>query len=513
MHNTVESILQKIQEQIESSEVKEKFSKQGEILEIKDGVAIVAWLENASYSEIVEFENWTRWLVLDLLPDYVWVLILWTEKWLQQWQIVKWTWKVFEVWVWEWYLWRVINGLWDAIDEKWDITPTDTYPVERIASWVMSRKSVDEPLQTWIKAIDTLIPIWRWQRELIIWDRQTGKTTIALDTIINQKWENMKCIYVAIWQKESKVARFVEILKSHWAMDYTTVVSAPANSPAVMQYLAPYVWCALWEYYMYNWEDALIIYDDLSKHAIAYREISLLLRRPPGREAYPWDVFYLHSRLLERSARINAEYVEKVSNGKVKWKTWSLTALPIIETQAWDVSAYIPTNVISITDWQIFLDSDIFNSWLRPAVNVGISVSRVWWAAQTKLVKKSTWSLKLDLASFAEMAAFAQFSSDLDKDTLKVIERWRRMTACLKQPANHPVSIEKMSALMFAWSNWLLDEIDTDKVLEFEKKLYEKMDSKYSEEASKIKSEKQYSDEAQEFFRKIWEEIISEINS
>jgi F-type H+-transporting ATPase subunit alpha len=511
MHSTVESILQKIQTQIENSDIKETFSKQGEILEIKDWVVIVAGLEDAMYSEIVQFENGAKWLVLDLLPDYVWVLILGNEKWLQQGQIVKSSGQTFSISVGNEFLWRVVNGLGDPIDGLKDVKGDALYPVERIAPGVMSRKSVDQPVQTGIKSIDSLIPIGRWQRELIIGDRQTGKTTVALDTILNQKGQNMKCIYVAIGQKESKVARFVETLKEHGAMEYTTVVSAPANSPAVMQYLAPYVGCAFGEYFLYNGQDALIIYDDLSKHAVAYREISLLLRRPPGREAYPGDVFYLHSRLLERAARVNAEYIEKVTDGKVKGKTGSLTALPIVETQAGDVSAYIPTNVISITDGQIFLDADIFNTGLRPAMNVGISVSRVWWAAQTHLVKKSSGSLKLDLASFAEMAAFAQFSSDLDKDTLKVIERGKRMTACLKQAPNKPISIDKMAALMFIWSQGGLDAIPVEQIAEFEERLYEKLEGKYADQAAKLREEKQLSDDAKDLFKKLGAEVTEEM--
>jgi len=513
MHTTVESILQKIQQQIENSNIQEEFSKQGEILEIKDGVAVVAGLENTMYSEIVVFENGTKGLVLDLLPDYVGILILGREKGLQQWQIVKSTGKTFSVNVWEEYLGRVVDGLGNIIDGLKEPKASDMYPVERVAPGVMSRKSVDEPVQTGIKSIDSLIPIGRGQRELIIGDRQTGKTTVAMDTILNQKGQDMKCIYVAIGQKESKVARFVETLKEKGAMEYTTVVSAPASSPAVMQYLAPYVWCALGEYFLYNGQDALIIYDDLSKHAVAYREISLLLRRPPGREAYPGDVFYLHSRLLERAAKVNQEYIEKITDGKIKGKTGSLTALPIIETQAGDVGAYIPTNVISITDGQIFLDADIFNTGLRPAVNVGISVSRVWWAAQTNLVKKWAGSLKLDLASYVEMAAFAQFSSDLDKDTLKIIERGKRMTACLKQAPNKPISIEKMAALMFSGSEGLLDQIPVEKITEFEEKLYEKLDGKYAKDAEAIRKEKKLTDEAKALFKKVANEVITEMDA
>lgn len=509
--NAVDAILQKIQAQIDSTNIQEKFAKQGEILEIKDWVAIVAWLEDAQFSEIVEFENGTKWLILDLLPDYVGILILGRETWLQQWQIVKSTWQTFSVSVGRNFTGRVLNALGEPIDGWKDIKWDEMYPVERIAPWVMSRKSVDQPLQTGIKSIDTLIPIGRWQRELIIWDRQTGKTTIALDTILNQKEENVTCIYVAIWQKESKIARFVETLKEKWALDYSIIISAPASSPAVMQYLAPYVWCAFGEYFMRNGEDALIIYDDLSKHAVSYREISLLLRRPPGREAYPGDVFYLHSRLLERAARVNENYIEEITNGKIKGKTGSLTALPIIETQAGDIAAYVPTNVISITDGQVFLDADLFNSGIRPAVHVGTSVSRVWWSAQTKLVKKATGTLKSDLASYREMAAFAQFSSDLDKDTLRVIERGKRMTESLKQPITKPVPFYKIAALMQAWWAWCFDSLPAEKVGEFEDKLYEKLDTIYKDFSKEIQKSKTFDDDIKATLIKIAKEVETEM--
>ncbi len=498
---TVESILKKIEEQINNSDIAETFSKQGEILEIKDGVAIIAGLEEAMYSEIVVFENGTKGLVLDLLPDYVGVLILGTEKWLIQGQVVKATGKTFAIGVGEELLGRVVNGLGEAIDGNGDIKATTQYPVERIAPGVMTRKSVHQPVQTGIKAIDTLIPIGKGQRELIIGDRQTGKTAVVLDTILNQKDEDMICIYVAIGQKESKVARFVETLKEYDAMKNTIIVSAPVSSPAVTQYLAPYVGCAMGEYFMDKGKDALIIYDDLSKHAVAYREISLLLRRPPGREAYPGDVFYLHSRLLERAAKLN----EKYGNG-------SLTALPIIETQAGDISGYIATNVISITDGQIFLDTDLFNSGIKPAINVGTSVSRVWWAAQTHLVKKSAGSLKLDLASYAEMAAFAQFSSDLDKDTLRIIERGKRMTEALKQPVNRPVPFYKMAALVFCGSEWLLDQIKVEQIKEFEEKLYDKLDSTHTDLSASMKNSKKLEDETKDTLRTIGKEILEEMN-
>jgi len=500
--SSVEAILKKIESQINSTEIKQKFSKQWEIVEIKDGVAFVAWLEDVMFSEIVEFENGSKGLVLDLLPDQVWVLILWKYEWLQQGQVVKWSWQVFSVSVWDNYLGRVVDGLWQPIDWEWNIKGDDIFPVEKVAPGVMTRKSVDQPVQTGLKAIDSLVPVGRWQRELIIGDRQTWKTAVALDTIINQKGGDMKCIYVAIGQKSSKVKRFAQILREKWALEYTTIVSAPINAPAVLQYLAPFVGCAMWEYFMNKWQDALIIYDDLSKHAVAYREIALLLRRPPGREAYPGDVFYLHSRLLERSARLNENY-----------GGWSLTALPIVETQAGDVSAYIPTNVISITDGQIFLESDLFNSGVKPAINVGLSVSRVWWSAQTKVMKKVSGSLKLELASYREMAAFAQFSSDLDPETLKIIERWKRMTELLKQPDNNPIAFERQSCVLFAGTNGFLDKIAVDKVLAFEARLYEKLDSSHKGLAEKIRNEKILSDDIKSGMRQLAEEVEQEFLS
>lgn len=496
-----QDILKKIESSLDSVELKEEFSKKWEIFEIKDWVATVIWLEDVVFSELVEFENWMRWLVLDLLQDSVWVLVLWDYSVLNQWQIVKSTWKILNTWVWENYLWRVLDWLGNPVDWIWDINPTEYYPVERIAPWVITRKSVDQPLQTGIKAIDSMIPIWKWQRELIIWDRQTWKTTVALDTILNQKWNDVYCVYVAIWQKDSKIRRIVETLKSKWAMDYTIVVNAPASSPAVMQFLAPYIWCTLWEYFMYNWKDSLIIYDDLSKHAVAYREVSLLLRRPPGREAYPWDVFYLHSRLLERAARVD------------KWFWWwSLTALPVIETLAWDVSAYIPTNVISITDWQIFLESDLFNSWQRPAINVWLSVSRVWWSAQTKIMKKVAGKLRLELATFRELAAFAQFWSDLDVSTQRKIDRWKRMSEMLKQWPNSPIPFYKQAVIIYAWINGFLDSIPVERVLEFEKMLYDKLDSSYKSLADKILIEKSLSEEIEALIKTLLSELSQEFD-
>jgi len=500
--STIDTILQKIETQINNTEIKQKFSKQWEIIEIRDGVAFVVGLEEAMFSEIVEFENGTKGLVLDLLSDQVWILILWEYTWLQQGDIVKWSGQLFSVGVGDDYLGRVVDALGTPVDGEGEIKVSEYLPVEKIAPGVMSRKSVDQPVQTGLKAVDALVPVGRGQRELIIGDRQTGKTAIALDTIINQKGENMKCIYVAIGQKESKVKNFVQILKDKGVLEYTTVVSAPINNPAVLQYLAPFVGCAIGEYFMSKGEDALIIYDDLSKHAVAYREISLLLRRPPGREAYPGDVFYLHSRLLERSARLNENY---------GWG--SLTALPIIETQAGDVSAYIPTNVISITDGQIFLESDLFNSGVKPAINVWLSVSRVGGSAQTKIMKKVSGSLKLELASYREMAAFAQFSSDLDPETLKIIKRGERMTELLKQVNNSPIPFEKQTCVIFAGSQGYLDKLEVSQVSKFEEILYEKLDTTYQELALTIRNERKLNDEIKEAMTKLAQEVEKELLS
>ena len=496
----IKDLLTKIEQQINNAELKDKFSKKWEVLEIKDWVATVIWLDDVMFSEIVEFENWKKWLVLDLLPDRVWVLVLGDYSDIREGDIVKSTGKILSVWVGEEYLWRVVDALGNPIDWKGEIKPKEYYPVERIAPGVITRKSVNVPLETGIKAIDAMIPIWRWQRELIIGDRQTWKTTIAIDTILNQKWKDVYCIYVAIWQKESKIRRLVELLKERGAMDYTIVVNAPANAPAVMQYLAPYVGCALGEYFMFNWKDALVIYDDLSKHAVAYREISLLLRRPPGREAYPGDVFYLHSRLLERAARLNENY----------WGG-SLTALPVIETLAWDVSAYIPTNVISITDWQIFLETDLFYSGVRPAINVGISVSRVGGAAQTKIMKKVAGKLRLELATFRELAAFVQFASDLDEATQKKIERWKRLVEMLKQPPHSPIPFYKQVVLIYAGINWYLDQLPVEKIREFEERLYAKLDTVYKDLEEKIIQVKDITPEIEERMKKVIEDVIEEM--
>lgn len=499
----VQDLLQKIEQQIAAHEVGDSFSAKGTILEIKDGVATVTWLQSVAFSEIVQFENGMKGLVLDLLKDAVGVLILGDYSTLMQGDVVLATGKVFSVGVGENYLGRVVNGLGEPIDGLGAIQPTATYPVERIAPGVITRQSVDQPMLTGIKAIDAMIPIGRGQRELIIGDRQTGKTAVAIDTILNQKGQQMTCVYVAIWQKESKVRRIVQTLKEQGALDYTIVVSASAADPSVMQYLAPYIGCCLGEYFMYQGQDALVIYDDLSKHAVAYREVSLLLRRPPGREAYPGDVFYLHSKLLERAARISAEYVEQITDGKVKGKTGSLTALPIIETQAGDVSAYIPTNVISITDGQVFLETDLFNSGVRPAINVGLSVSRVWGSAQTGVMKKVSGKLKLMLATYREMAAFAQFASDLDESTQKVLERGKRMVELLKQGVNSPIAFELQVVVIYAGVNGYLDALPVEEIQKFEAALYEKLATSYVSLADEIRTDKKLTESIEEQMKKL----------
>jgi len=455
------NIISEIENQIDSVETTPDVENIWEVFYLWDWVAKISWLRWVAYNEVVSFENGGRWVALNLEEHYVWVVVLEWFKKIKEWEKAKATGKILDIPVWKSLIWRVVDALWNPMDGLGDLKSTEKYPIERVASWVMSRKSVHESMETWIKAIDALVPIGRWQRELIIWDRQVGKTQIAIDAILNQKGQWVTCVYVAIGQKEWKVARIVEELRKRWAMDYTVVVAAWASTPASMQYLAPYSGCSIAEYFMLNWEHSLIIYDDLTKQANAYREMSLLLRRPPWREAYPWDVFYLHSRLLERTAKLN----DKLGGG-------SMTALPIVETQAWDVSAYIPTNVISITDGQIFLETDLFNSGQKPAIHVWLSVSRVWWAAQIKAMKKVSGTLKLDLAQYRELAAFSQFASDLDKDTKAQLDRWERMMEILKQGVYSPVSVPKQVCALYAGWKGYLDVIDTNKILKFESELY-----------------------------------------
>ncbi len=462
-----EEITAILKQQIEQFGAEASSVNVGTVIDAGDGIARVHGLSECMYSELVEFENGTTGLAMNLEEETVGVLVLGDYIGIQEGQQVKTTGRIAEVPVGDGMLGRVVDALGNPIDGKGPINTDKTRPIERIAPNVVTRKGVNVPVQTGIKAIDSMIPVGRGQRELIIGDRSTGKSTIAIDTIINQKGGDLVCIYVAIGQKASKVAQTVGLLEREGAMEHTIVVSASAADPAPMQYLAPYAGCAMGEEFMETGRDALIVYDDLSKHAWAYRQVSLLLRRPPGREAYPGDVFYLHSRLLERSARLEDAY----GGG-------SLTALPIIETQANDISAYVPTNVISITDGQIFLEADLFNAGIRPAINVGLSVSRVGGAAQRRAIRQVAGTLKLDLAQFRELQAFAQFgTSDLDAATVRQIERGRRITELLKQPQYSPVSFTHEVMILFAAVNGLLDDVGVEKIRVFETGLYEFMDS------------------------------------
>jgi len=440
----------------------------GTVVSVTDGIVRVHGLADARYGEMLEFDGNTFGLALNLERDSVGAVVLGDYKQISEGSSVKTTGRILEVPVGPELLGRVVDALGNPIDGKGPVNSKLKSPLERVAPGVIFRKSVSQPVQTGLKAIDSMVPIGRGQRELIIGDRQTGKTAVAIDTIINQKGTGVKCVYVAIGQKQSSIANVVRKLEEHGAMGHTIIVAASASTPAAMQYLAPYGGCAMGEYFMDNGEDALIVYDDLSKQAVAYRQISLLLRRPPGREAYPGDVFYLHSRLLERSARVNEEYVEKFTNGRVKGKTGSLTGLPIIETQAGDVTAFVPTNVISITDGQIFLETDLFNAGMRPAINAGISVSRVGGAAQTNIIKKLGGGIRLALAQYRELAAFSQFASDLDEATRRQLERGQRVTELMKQKQYAPMSVAEMALSLYAANNGYFDKVDRRKVVETE---------------------------------------------
>jgi F-type H+/Na+-transporting ATPase subunit alpha len=440
----------------------------GSIVSVTDGITRIHGLADARYGEMLEFPGNTFGLALNLEQDSVGAVVLGEYKHLGEGDTVKTTGRILEVPVGPELLGRVLDALGAPIDGRGPLKAARTAPIERVAPGVIYRQSVSQPVQTGYKAIDSMVPIGRGQRELIIGDRQTGKTALAVDTIINQKTSGIRCIYVAIGQKQSTIANVVRKLEEHGALAHTIIVAASASTPAAMQYIAAYSGCTMGEYFMDNGEDALIIYDDLSKQAVAYRQISLLLRRPPGREAFPGDVFYLHSRLLERSARVNAEYVEKVSQGKVKGKTGSLTGLPIIETQAGDVTAFVPTNVISITDGQIFLETDLFNAGIRPAMNAGISVSRVGGAAQTDIIKKLGGGIRLALAQYRELAAFSQFASDLDEATRRQLERGQRVTEVMKQKQYAPMSVAEMALSIYAVNNGYMDKVDLKKVVAFE---------------------------------------------
>ena len=440
----------------------------GTVVSVTDGIVRIHGLGDARYGEMLQFGADTFGLALNLEQDSVGAVVLGDYKNIVEGDTVKTTGRILEVPVGPELLGRVVDALGVPIDGKGPIATTAKAPLERVAPGVIFRKSVSQPVQTGLKAIDAMVPVGRGQRELIIGDRQTGKSAVAIDTIINQKTTGVKCIYVAIGQKQSTIANVVRKLEEYGALAHTIIVAASASTPAAMQYLAPYAGCAMGEYFMDNGEDALIVYDDLSKQAVAYRQISLLLRRPPGREAYPGDVFYLHSRLLERSARVNEEYVEKKTNGRVKGRTGSLTGLPIIETQAGDVTAFVPTNVISITDGQIFLESDLFNAGIRPAINAGISVSRVGGAAQTNIIKKLGGGIRLALAQYRELAAFSQFASDLDEVTRRQLERGVRVTELMKQKQYAPMSVAAMALSLYAANSGFFDKVDRKKVVDTE---------------------------------------------
>ena len=491
-----EEISSVIKEQIKRYASELEVSDVGTVIQVADGIARIHGLENAMQGELLEFPGEVYGMVLNLEEDNVGAVLLGDQRNINEGDTVKTTGRVVEVPVGDCMLGRVVNALGQPIDGKGPIQATNFRQIERVASGVIARKSVDTPLQTGIKAIDSMVPIGRGQRELIIGDRQTGKTAIAIDTIINQKGQGVKCIYVAIGQKASTVANIVKVFEEYGAMDYTTVVASTASELAPLQYIAPYSGCAMGEEWMENGEDVLIVYDDLSKHATAYRTLSLLLRRPPGREAYPGDVFYLHSRLLERAARLS----DKLGGG-------SLTALPIIETQAGDVSAYIPTNVISITDRQIFLETEMFNAGFRPAVNPGISVSRVGGSAQIKAMKKIAGPIRIDLAQYRELAAFAQFGSELDADTKERLAQGVRIKEVLKQPQYKPMPVEYQVIIIYAATRKHLLDIAVEDILRFETELFEFIQTKYPEIPESIKTEKVITEENEAALVKAIEEF------
>ncbi len=475
---------------------------EGTVVSLSDGIVRIHGLADVMQGEMVEFPGNTFGMALNLERDSVGTVVLGNYEHITEGDRVKCTGRILEVPVGEALLGRVVDSLGRPIDGKGPVDVKAVSPIEKIAPGVIERKSVDQPVQTGLKAIDAMVPIGRGQRELIIGDRQTGKTAVAIDAIINQKGTGVKCIYVGVGQKASSIANVVRKLEEHGAMEHTIVVAATAADSAAMQYIAPYAGCTMGEYFRDRGEDALIIYDDLTKQAWAYRQVSLLLRRPPGREAYPGDVFYLHSRLLERAARVNADYVEKVTHGEVKGKTGSLTALPIIETQAGDVSAFVPTNVISITDGQIFLETDLFNAGIRPAINAGLSVSRVGGAAQTKIIKRLGGSVRLALAQYRELAAFAQFASDLDELTRKQLERGQRVTELMKQKQYSPLSVAEMALSLFAANEGYLDDVEVKKIVDFEAALHGYAHSSQADLLARIDATGDYNVEIEQGLRK-----------
>ena len=490
-----------IKQRIDQVAVVSQATNEGTIVSVTDGIIRIHGLTEVQYGEMIEFEGGVFGMALNLERDSVGAVVLGDYKKLAEGQTCRCTGRILEVPVGPELQGRVVDSLGNPIDGKGAIETKLTDAIEKIAPGVIARQSVDQPVQIGLKAIDAMVPIGRGQRELIIGDRQVGKTAIAVDAIINQKGTGIKCVYVAVGQKASSVAAVVRKLEEHGAMDHTIVVAANASDPAAMQYLAPFAGCTMGEYYRDRGEDALIIYDDLSKQAVAYRQISLLLRRPPGREAYPGDVFYLHSRLLERAARVNADYVEQATGGEVKGQTGSLTALPVIETQAGDVSAFVPTNVISITDGQIFLEADMFNAGVRPAMNAGISVSRVGGAAQTKIVKKLSGGIRTALAQYRELAAFSQFASDLDEATKAQLEHGERIAELMKQKQYAPLSIADMGVLLYAGNEGDLQDVDVAKIGDFEAALLSYMRAEHAEVMQQIDADGDWNDDREASFK------------
>ncbi len=484
-----------IKKKIQEYDLPTEARTEGTVVSLTDGIARIHGLSDVMQGEMIEFPGNVYGLALNLERDSVGAVIMGAYEQITEGDIVRCTKRILEVPVGEALLGRVVDALGNPVDGKGPVKATATSPIEKIAPGVITRQSVSQPVQTGLKAIDCMVPIGRGQRELIIGDRQTGKTALAIDTIINQRGTGVKCIYVAIGQKASSINTVVHKLQEHGALDHTIVVAANASESAAMQYIAPYAGCAMGEFYRDSGQDALIIYDDLTKQAWAYRQVSLLLRRPPGREAYPGDIFYLHSRLLERASRLNAAEVEKRSGGRAKGKTGSLTALPIIETQAGDVSAFVPTNVISITDGQIYLETDLFNAGIRPAINAGLSVSRVGGAAQTKVIKKLGGGIRLALAQYRELAAFAQFASELDEATRKQLERGQRVTELMKQKQYAPFTVAEMAASLYAVDRGHLDDVPLDQIGPFESALLSFMKTERQDFMKRIDESGDYNDE------------------
>ena len=486
-----------IKQRIEGFEDKAEARDVGTVITLTDGIARIHGLADVQYGEMIEFPGGSYGLALNLEQDSVGCVLLGEYKHISEGDTAKTTGRILEVPVGDALLGRVVNALGNPIDGKGPIETEHSSPIEKVAPGVIERQSVDAPVQTGLKSIDSMVPIGRGQRELIIGDRQTGKSAVAIDAIINQRDSGIKCIYVAIGQKNSTVANVVQRLEEYGGMEHTIIVAATASESAAMQYVAPFAGCAMGEYFRDRGQDALIIYDDLTKQAWAYRQISLLLRRPPGREAYPGDVFYLHSRLLERAARVNAEYVEEATGGEIKGVTGSLTALPIIETQAGDVSAFVPTNVISITDGQIYLETDLFNAGIRPAINPGLSVSRVGGAAQTGIIKKLGGGVRLALAQYRELAAFAQFASDLDETTRHQLDRGQRVTELMKQKQYSPLTVAEMAVSLFSVNEGFLDDVPSEKVVDFETALHAYARANAQDLLDKINSSGDYDEDVQ----------------